>query len=176
MKKIVIICGLIAGLIVSALLVFSTAMCYTEEDFEGNMALGFTVMFLAFSVIFVGIKNYRDKHNEGAITFGKAFLTGLYITLVASTLYVVVWLIDYYLFIPDFMDKYAAHEMHHAVNAGKSAEELKKLSEQMDSYKEAYKNPVSIVLLTYMEILPVGLVVTLVSALILRRRKEVVNG
>ncbi|RZJ15939.1 MAG: DUF4199 domain-containing protein, partial [Acinetobacter sp.] len=87
MKKNILIFGLISGLIVSGLISI-TAICYSKQDFEGNMVLGFTVMILAFIFVFVGIKNYRDKFNNGNITFGKALQIGLSISFIASTMYV----------------------------------------------------------------------------------------
>jgi len=170
MKKIVLVFGLIAGLIVTALMVFSIAKCYNNRDFESSMLLGYAAMLLAFSFIFVGIKNYRDKYNNGVITFGKGFKIGLLISLVASTMYVIVWLIDYYLFIPDFMDRYADHVLLQAKKNGATAAELTAKTKQMAEYKEIYKNPILVVLFTYAEILPIGLLITIISALILKRK------
>ncbi|WAC13849.1 DUF4199 domain-containing protein [Dyadobacter pollutisoli] len=169
MKRIVIICGLISGVIVSTFMVSSIAVCYNKESFEGNMLLGYASMLLAFSLVFVGIKNYRDKHNGGFVTFGKAFMIGLYISLIASTVYVIVWLVDYYLFIPDFMEKFAASSINKLQEDGVSGAELESKIAEMGTYKEFYKSPLGVVLITYMEILPVGLVVSLISALILKR-------
>jgi hypothetical protein len=171
MKKTVLICGLLAGLIVSSLMIYSVTKCYQNADFKSNMVLGYAAMLLAFSFIFIGIKNFRDKFNNGLISFGKAFQIGLYITLIASTIYVVVWLIDYYLFIPDFMEKYTAHVLREAKQDGASPQELASKVAEMANYTEMYKNPLLVVLLTYGEVIPVGLVVTLISALILKRKK-----
>lgn len=170
MKRNVIVFGLIAGAIVSAWMFGSIAWCYPSGNFEGNMWLGYASMLLAFSLVFVGVKNYRDKYNNGVISFGNAFKLGLLITLVASTVYVVVWLVDYYVFIPDFMDKYAAHEIRKAQTSGGSAAEIKDKVDMMLNMKEKYRNPLFVVLFTYFEILPVGLLVTLISALILKNR------
>ncbi len=170
MKKIVLVCGLIAGLIVSSLMVITIAACYNNPNFQGNMVLGYASMILSFSAIFVGIKLFRDKYNGGIISFGRAFKIGLFITLIASTIYVLAWLVDYYLFIPDFMDKYAAHVLKEARESGASQQEMVKKTAEMASYKEMYKNPAFVVLLTYAEIIPVGLVVTIISALILKRK------
>ncbi|MEO6287956.1 MAG: DUF4199 domain-containing protein [Dyadobacter sp.] len=175
MKRIVTICGLIAGVIVSTFMVSSIAVCYNKESFEGNMLLGYASMLLAFSLVFVGIKNYRDKHNGGFVTFGKAFTIGLYISLIASTVYVIVWLFDYYLFIPDFMEKFTASTIKKLQEDGVSGAELESQIAEMGTYKELYKNPFGVVLLTYVEILPVGLVVSLISALILKRNGAVRN-
>lgn len=169
MNRIIVVCGLISGAIVSTLMLSTVAVCYNQEDFEGNMVLGYAAMLLSFSMIFAGIKNYRDKHNQGIVSFGKAFKIGLYITLVASTVYVVVWLIDYYLFIPDFMDKYTAHVLRQFKADGATQAELEKKVIEMAEYKDLYKSPLMVILFTYAEILPVGLVVTLISALILKK-------
>lgn len=82
-------------------------------------------------MIFVAIKNYRDKYNNGTISFGKAFKIGLYVSLIASTMYVVVWMIDYYLFIPDFMDRYAEHMLQESKAKGASEVELQKAANEV---------------------------------------------
>lgn len=173
MKKIVLVFGLIAGLIVTLWMTISIAVCYNSSSFEGNMWMGYGSMIVAFSFVFVGIKNFRDKYNGGFITFGKAFKIGLYIALIASTMYVLAWLIEYYLFIPDFMDKYTAHVITQAKNHGASIAELNEQKAKMATYTEMYKNPIMVIVLTYLEILPVGVIIALIAALILKRRPGV---
>lgn len=170
MKKIVIVCGLIAGLIVSVLMVISIAIYKSTGDFDNGMIYGYASMLLAFSLIFVGIKNYRDKYNNGIIGFGKAFKIGLFITLIASTIYVIVWLIDYYFFIPDFGEKYASYMLEKLKASGASQVEIVKQTKEMANFSEMYKNPIINALFTYLEILPVGLIITLISSLILKRK------
>lgn len=153
-------------------MICSTARCYSTGDFDSNVVLGYAAMLVAFSFIFVGTRNVRDKHNNGVISFGKAFQTGLLISLIASSIYVTVWLVDYYWFIPDFMEKYTAHVLKETQAKGASKAELKEQIAQMNYYREMYKNPLFVVLLTYLEILPVGLVVSLISALILKRKPK----
>ncbi|NII26592.1 DUF4199 domain-containing protein [Pseudoflavitalea sp. X16] len=170
MKKIVLVFGLIAGLIVTTLMFFNIRAMYKNESAQGNIIVGYTTMVVAFSMIFVGIKNYRDKYNNGVISFGKAFKTGFYITLVASTLYVLVWLVEYKLFFPDFMDRYAACAMNDARSSGASQAELNEVAAEIARGKELYKNPLFVILMTYAEILPVGLIITLLSALLLKRK------
>lgn len=170
MKKNVLVFGLISGAIVSLMMVFSVLMCYGDPNYKGNMVLGYAGMLVAFSFIFVGVKNYRDKYNNGAINFGKAFKVGLLIALIASTIYVVVWLFDYYLFVPDFMDKYNAHLLKEAREAGADAATLSKKTAEAENFKQLYKNPLFVILITYSEVLPVGIVIALISALILKRK------
>lgn len=171
MTKITIVCGLIAGVIVSVMMVISVAMCYHNENYQGNMFLGYATMLLAFSLVFFGIKNYRDKHNNGVISFGRAFKIGMYISLIASSMYVLVWLIDYYLFVPDFMEKYTAQVIRQTRAEGASQVEINNKVTEMNSFKELYKNPLMIVLISYSEILPVGIVVALISAAWLKRKR-----
>jgi ethanolamine transporter EutH len=171
MKKNILTFGIISGIIVSALISI-TAICYQQQNFEGNMVLGFSVMILAFAFIFVGIKNYRDKFNHGIISFGKATQIGLSIALIASTMYVLTWVIAYYNFMPDFMEVMTAQNIEklkldkQLTNAEMSA----KIAE-INSMKELYKSPLMVVLFTYLEIFPIGIIVTLISALILKRKQ-----
>jgi hypothetical protein len=173
MKKTVIIFGLITGTLITTMMLIGANMCYYQgEDFKPNDILGYTALLIAFSFIFIGIKNYRDRFNNGVITFGRAFKTGFYLSLIASTLYVVVWLIDYYLFIPDFLDKYIAHVLREAKADGATATEIADKTKEMANFKEMYKNPLFIIVTTYLEVLPIGVVVSLISAAILKRKDE----
>lgn len=172
MKKNVIVFGLISGGLIAAWCVGSIAYCYAVNNFKGNMLLGYAAMVLALSLVYAGVKNYRDKYNNGIIAFGKAFQLGLYIALVASTIYVIAWAVDYYVFIPDFTDKYAIQILREAHNSGASKAEISRQIASVASVKEMYKSPVIFVLLTYLEIFPVGLVVSLITALILKKKPD----
>jgi len=174
MKKIVIVCGLIGGLIVTAPMMLFTDACYTSGNYEGSMLVGYASMILAFSLVFVGIRNYRNKYNNGVISFGMAFKTGIFIVLIASTIYVIVWLINYYLFMPDFAEKYGAHIIDKLKTSGASQLEIDKQTKEMASFAKMYKNPLVVILFTYVEILPVGLIVTLISSFILKRKQKAV--
>jgi hypothetical protein len=170
MKKNVLVFGSIAGLIVALCMVISMAIYYKNPSLEGNMWIGYGSMIVAFSLIFVAIKNFRDKYNNGAISFGKAFRIGLYIALIGSSFYVLAWLIEYYIFMPDFMDKYVAHAIAKAKASGASQAEMARQKEQMAGYASMYKSPLGVIAFTYAEILPVGLVIALIAALILKRK------
>lgn len=175
MKKNILIYGLISGLIVSALMAVNVSMCLKSGDFDSSIVVGYASMIIAFSLIFVGIKNYRDKYNGGTISFGKAFKVGFFITLIASAIYVVVWLIEEHFFYPDFMEKYTAHEITKLQSSGISGTELASKTKDLEQAKEMYNNPILKILMTFVEILPVGLVVTLISALILKRKSQPAN-
>ncbi|SKB30272.1 DUF4199 domain-containing protein [Daejeonella lutea] len=170
MKRIVFVFGSITGVLIGAWTVASIAYCYSVNNYEGSMLVGYAAMLLAFSLVFVGVKNYRDNHRGGIITFGKALQVGLAISMVASTIYVLTWLIDYYVFVPDFMEKFSAHLLQKGKDSGASAAEINRQAAELNSMKELYKNPIMVILFTYLEILPVGLVVSFLSALILKRK------
>lgn len=172
MKKNVIVFGLIAGLIVTSFMAYTLFRVSETKDFDMGMVYGYTAMLVAFSFVFVGIKNYRDKYNGGVITFGQAFKTGFFITLIASTIYVMTWMIEYQYFFPDFMDKYSEHVIKELKESGASTAEVDKQVAEMASMKEWYKNPLFRILITYAEILPIGLLITLISAWILKRKAK----
>lgn len=168
MKKNVLIFGLALGTILCANMIYLVDMCYTNADMETNDVLGYAAMVVMFSLVFFGVRNYRNKRLNEAISFGKAFKTGLLITLVGATMYVVVWLFYYYLFVPDYLDAYIPHVLKEAAENG--AADLAAKTKEMENFREMYKNPLFVVLITYAEVVPVGLVVALVSALILKRK------
>jgi hypothetical protein len=170
MKRNVWIFGSVIGFIFTGFLLYSTQQCYTNPDWKTNDIVGYAGMIVVLSLIFVGIKNYRDKFSGGIISFGKSFKTGFYITLIASTIYVGVWLVEYYVFIPDFLDKYIPHVLKEASRGGATQAELTEKAQEMAKFKEMYKNPLFVILATYAEILPLGLIVTLVSSLILKKK------
>jgi hypothetical protein len=170
MKKIVLVCGGIAGLIVSVMGVISTAVYCTTGDFKNGMIFGYATMILSFSLIFVGIRNYRDKYNGGVISFGKAFKVGLLITLIASTFYVISWLINFHFFMPDFYDKYYMRELDQLKASGASAAKIASKTTEMIKMKEWSRSEFFIIIMTYVEILPVGLLVTLIASLILKKK------
>lgn len=173
MKKVVLVFGLISGIISSVLMALSMASLNKSGGCsEDGMIIGYASMLLAFSLIFVAVKTFRDKYNGGIISFKNAFLIGLYISLITSTMYVITWAIEYNLFMPDFMDKYADAAIQAAKASGKSEKEIAKQVSEMATMKKDYSNPIFFTLYTYLEILPVGILVSLICAAILKRKEK----
>lgn len=168
MKKIAMVFGGVIGAIFTANIAFMMYWMYRNPNLKGNDVVGYAVMVLAFSLIFLGVRNYRNKHLGGSISFGKALKVGAIIALVGSTIYVLAWLVSYYLFVPDFMDVYTEFVLKNC-----SAEELPAKTKEMANFKELYKNPLFVILITYSEVLPIGLVVALITALIVKRSHPV---
>ncbi len=171
MKRIVLTYGIIGGIIVAAMMWLTLGS--GTHDFDNGMWIGYTTMVIAFSTIFFAVRTYRDKHLGGTIKFGKAFLIGLYITLIASTMYVASWLVMDATSGQDFMAQYYEHEKTKLESSTLDAQQVEAKLQEMRDFQEMYKNPAVKVGFTYMEILPVGLLVSLLCAVILRRKTAV---
>jgi Protein of unknown function (DUF4199) len=173
MKRNVLIFGLVLGTLLAVNMVVVVNMLYQNPNMEPSALIGYTVQIVVFSVAFFGIRNYRDKALDGVISFGKAFKVAAFIVLIASTLYVVTWLFYYYLFVPDFLEHYEVCVINQVTRDGATQAELAETKANITNLAEMYKNPLMVVAITYMEVLPVGLVVALVSALILKKKPAV---
>lgn len=170
MKRNVLLFGLVLGTILISHALYMVNLVCQNPDFESNDVLGYTAMVVVFSLTFFGIRNYRNTDLEGVISFGTAFKTGALIALVGSTVYVVVWLFYYYLVAPDFLDKYTLHAMHQATRHEATATELAAKEKEMREFKAMYQNPAFVILISYAEVLPIGLVIAFISSLILKRK------
>mgnify|MGYP000846788384 CR=1 FL=1 len=171
MLRTVVIFGLISGAVIAGLTAVMLPLCLNGTiRFENSQLLGYSTMLLSFLAVFFGIRTYREDALGGTISFGKAFQVGILITLVSCAVYVIGWEIVYWGFLPDFGDTYAAHVLERLQASGASAEKIAEETRKMDQFRQLYRNPFYNVGITFLEIFPVGLVVTLVSAAILRRK------
>jgi hypothetical protein len=167
MIRIAAVYGGLAGLvtIVTGLVIF---MVQPNRHLAGSEWLGYLVMILAFTLIFVGVKRYRDRDLGGVIKFLPAFGLGLLMALVASLIYVVVWEI-YLVFTGDgFITHYAAQIIDEMRANGATAEAIAAKQAELDQMIASYANPLFRLPITFSEIFPVGFIVALISALVLR--------
>jgi hypothetical protein len=173
MKKIIWVCGIIAGIISVSWCVVCEPLLSNTLSLNTRLIFGYAAMILGFSLIFVAIKNYRDNYSNGQITFVKALRIGLLITLIASTVYVVVWMIDFRYFVHDYGEKYTAQAVAEMKASGASAAEIQKQGAEMAATMAKYKTSAAFrIMFTYFEIVPVGIVVSMVAALILKRKSK----
>ena len=170
MKKIVLTFGLLAGAVLSAMLLITLPFMETI-GFDRAMVVGYTSMVLAFLLIFFGVRSYRDNVAGGSVGFGRAFAVGASIAAVASLCYVATWEIVYFNFAPDFLTKYQAHVLDKARADGETPAAIAARKAEMDQFAEWYQNPAVNAAVTFLEPLPVALIVSLVSAGVLSRRK-----
>jgi hypothetical protein len=171
MKKTILTFGLISGAI-SSLVMVAILPFKDRIGFERGPVIGYTSIVLSFLLVFFGIRSYRDNIGNGQITFLKAFAVGISITVISCICYVVTWEVIYYNFLPDFWDKYGAHLVEKLRASGASPAAVQAKLEEVRRYKELYKNPLLNAVLTFIEPFPIGLVITLISALALRRKAQ----
>ena len=169
MKKTIITFGLISG-VISSVLMLGTTTIVDRIGFDKGYILGYTAIVLSFLLVFFGIRSYRDNVAEGHITFGKAFAVGICITLISCVFYVVTWEVLYKTMFPDFMDKYSASMIAKAQASGLSGQALQAEIDNIQKMKVMYANPFFNVLMTFIEPFPVGLLITLISAAVLRKK------
>ena len=161
--------GVIAGLVVGAVMIvgFWSAGGDMPHGWLG-MAIGYATMLLAFSAIFMGIKHRRDVAGGGVIRFWPAFGLGLGISFVAGVVYVLAWELSLVLVGGDFAAMFAQHMVERAEARGLTGEALAAAVAQAREFEAMYRNPLLRMPMTFVEIFPVGVLVSLVSALVLR--------
>jgi len=170
MKKIVWTFGLISGAIMAAFM-FAT-LPFVNSIGDHSLLLGYTGIVAGFLAVYFGVRSYRDNVLGGSIGFGRALGTGLLIAVIGSLCYVAAWEVMYFRFMPDFYAKYGQMAVDQARKDGKSEAEIAKTQASMDEMTRSAQNPAWVAATTFVEPFPVGLVIALVSAGILRRRKE----
>lgn len=171
MKKTVLTFGLISGALVAVLMSFAMLL-QNRIGFENGFLIGYTVIILTCLLVFPGIRSYRENVGGGAISFGRAFTVGILITLIASTCYVVAWEILYFNFMPDFCERYASFVIEKAKASGAGPQVIEEKVQEMKAMKAILNNPLKNAAFSFLEPFPVGLLVTLISAAILRKKRR----
>jgi hypothetical protein len=164
-----LIYGVLAGVIV-AIPMFS--LLVISGHTESSALIGYTIMLLALSLVFVGVKRYRDNTLGGVIKFLPALLMGLGISAVAGIIYVTGWEITLAATNYEFLETYPQQMIASAESRGATAAELEAMRAEMAQFSEWYANPLLRVPMTFfLEIFPVGVIVSLISALLLRNSR-----
>lgn len=172
MKKIVITYGVISGLITGGLMLATMPLYESGTlNFDNGALVGYTGMVIALSLIFFGIKSFRDNQAGGSVSFGKGFLIGMSITMIASLFYATAWEISYAKMGEQFVQQWTSHEMEKLQEAGATEEALEKAKDEWKNFGEMYKNPLIRFGMTLFEILPVGLIISLISAALLKKKE-----
>lgn len=170
MSRTILTYGLISGVII-LLGILATIVFNPGGHAHGSVWLGYLIMLIGLSAILMAVKSHRDKALGGVIKFWPAFLIGLGVAIVATIAYAAVWEVYLALTHYRFMDDYTASMLAQKRAAGVSGAEYAQLVAQMDEMKRSYANPLFRVPMTMAEIAPVGLLVALVSAALVRNPK-----
>jgi uncharacterized protein DUF4199 len=163
--------GVIAGLVVGGLEGITVAVFSGMPPLKYGMWIGYTTMLIALSAVFVGIKQHRDVDRGGVIGFWRAFGIGVGISFIAGIFYVVAWEIVQAATRMDFASSYSRAVIAGAKAKGASAEALAKLTADMEHFKVQYADPLFRLPMTFVEIFPVGVLVSLISAALLRNSR-----
>ena len=166
MLRIILSYGLVAGLIAGVPLTILVTM--QGEPPAYGMAIGYTLMLLALSTVFVAIKRRRDLEGGGVVRFGPAFGLGLAISAVAGVIYVAAWELGTTIADFDFATAYAEMLIEQQRAKGVTGQALADYVAEMEKFKRQYANPLFRLPMTFAEIFPVGVLVSLVSAALLR--------
>ena len=171
MLKTILSYGAVAGLIVGVPLTAFTLSVEGEQMMSWGMLVGYATMLLAFTTIFVAVKRWRDGPGGGVIRFWPAFGLGVGIAFVASLVYVAAWELGQALSGADFASTYAKAMIDQQRAAGMSGEALARYASGMDEFRRSYANPLFRLPMTFAEIFPVGLLVSLIAAGLLRNSR-----
>jgi hypothetical protein len=170
MKKIVLTFGVISG-ILAATMMIANMLFIDSIGFDRALYLGYTVIVISFLFVYFGIRSYRDNVLGGRMSFAKGFQAGILITLISCLFYVGAWMVAYPRLFPDFGDKYAAYMVEEKRAIGASQAEIDDIAKQGEEIKRMLENPLINAAVTFTEPFPVGLLITLISAAVLRKQE-----
>lgn len=171
MIRTILIYGFIAGLIVAVPMVAGMVFWPSDKPPEHGVLIGYLTMLVALSAVFLGVKHHRDRALGGAIRFLPALGVGLSISLVAGIMYVLGWELALGLTGFDYADLMVRMSVEGAQARGVSGEELEKVRAESEAFAALYRNPLIRMPITFTEILPVGVIVSLITAALLRNSR-----
>jgi hypothetical protein len=172
MKKTILTFGLISGILASAMMFATLPFLKDLEHGEKGLVLGYTAIVLAALLVFFGIRSYRDNLAGGVISFGRGFAIGIGITLISCAFYVVTWEILYFNFMHGSMDGYFANLIKQAQSSPATPEAIQAKVAAIRHSQQLYENPFVNALYTFIEPFPIDLLITLLSAAILRKKPQ----
>jgi hypothetical protein len=165
MTRIAVVYGVLAGAVTISSMITGMLL-----DTGHSLLLGYVIMLAALTLIFIGVKRYRDAELGGVIRFLPALGMGLGIAFVASLIYVAGWEIYMWATGYTFFASYANSVIAAKQAQGASPAEIAELTKQMAAMGQQYGQPLYRMVMTLFEILPVAVVVALISAALLRMR------
>lgn len=171
MLKKILSYGVVAGLIAGIPLCIMAVTSDNDATRSYGMLIGYLTMLIALSAVFVAIKRYRDAELGGVIRFWPALGLGIGISIVAGVIYALAWEATLDITHMDFAGAYANSLIEQQKASGVSGEALARFTAEMETFKTEYSNPLYRLPMTFIEIFPVGVLVSLVSAALLRNSR-----
>lgn len=168
MKKLIALYGIIAGAIPGiSFFLYMPTNAGEMMNMDNGMLIGYTVMIVSFSTIFIAISQYRNKYGNGHVSFGKSFIIALGITLISSIIYAGSW--EAFTSINDinFAEQYREYENQQIAQSGDVPEVIMENQASNDEWMDLYERNFAFRFgMTMMEIIPVGIVLSLIAGLI----------
>jgi hypothetical protein len=171
MLRFILSYGAVAGLLVGAPLSAVTLLMSGQAMMQYGMLVGYLIMLIGLSAVFFAIKRHRDIDLGGVIKFWPALALGLGVSGVAGVIYVIAWDASCAIAHADFAGAYAKAMIAEQQAKGVSGAPLERFKTEMAQFKIQYANPLYRWAMTFAEIFPVGVIVSLVSAGLLRNAR-----
>lgn len=168
MKKSIIRYSLYGSLTLTVLFVVGMAIG-GSIDYSTSEVFGYASMVISLLFVFFGIKHFRDKENNGSVSFGKALLIGVLISLIVAVVFGIIDFLYIKFINPDFMTDYYTHSVEQ-YKATLSESEFQTKLEQLESEKEMFMNPLVTFVVMTMTVFVLGFIISLISSLILQRK------
>ena len=164
--KYALVYGAIGGAI--AIAVISATLVLDMSNHTSSVWFGYLVMLASLSLIFVGLKRYRDVERGGVIRFWPAFGLGVGMAAVAGLIYALGWEAFIAATGYDFIADYSATMVDNMREEGATAAAIQAKVAELAEMAAYYNNPLIRISMIFAEIFPVGVLVALVSAALLR--------
>ncbi len=171
MLRISLVYGILAGAMIIGSAILSLNLTPGNTHMAALEWLGYLVMVIGLSAIFIGVKRYRDQQGGGVIRFWTAMTVGLGISVVAALIYVAAWEVNLSLTDHRFYADYTASQIAAKQESGATAEQMEAAIAEGEVMQARYANPFYRIPITFLEIFPVGLIISLISAAILRNSR-----
>ncbi|WP_421813517.1 DUF4199 domain-containing protein [Flagellimonas sp.] len=168
MKKTVLRFGLYGSITICILFLISWFVL-NDLPYSTQEVLGYVSMVIALSFVFIGIKQYRDKENDGKVSFKKALLIGVLISLITALAFGILDVFYTEVLNPDFMTEYYNQSVE-TMKASLPEDEFEAKLTEMESQKELFSNPLFSFALMAMTVFVIGFIISLLSALVLQRK------
>lgn len=173
MLRIILLYGLPGAIIVGAPLLWGMLSFDPSNGSmpENGAIIGYATMLVALTGVFLGVKHYRDKVRGGVIKFLPALGMGLAISAVASLGWVIAWEISLAVTKFDFVATYYGAMIEQARASGATPEKIEQLTKEGQDFAAMYANPLIRMAITFVEMFPIGVVISLISAALLRNSR-----
>ncbi len=170
MKRITLFYGITTGLFLIIVMILLIPIWADNNDFKTGEIIGYVVIFLACFIILMGIRKYGKSTIDGKLSFGNGFLVGFLITVVASTIYAIGWMIYSNYINPEFMESYYTYSIEQLRESELPPEELEEKLLEMEQFKEYYQEPIIQFAFTVLEVFPIGLIFSIIGGFVFRRK------